>query len=62
MYDPATNKWTRKRDMPAYTWGGITGVINNKLYVLTCTVGEDCYYLDPLHLFATILQAISGRT
>jgi N-acetylneuraminic acid mutarotase len=43
MYDPATNRWARKRDMPAVTWGGITGVINNQLYVLTCDVEEDCY-------------------
>jgi N-acetylneuraminic acid mutarotase len=52
MYDPATNVWSRKRDMPDYTWGGITGVINNQLYVLTCTMQEDCYTLyAPLHLY-----------
>ena len=53
MYDPATNTWTRKRDMPGYTWGGITGVINNKLYVLTCDGGDEDCYLDtvPLSLF-----------
>jgi N-acetylneuraminic acid mutarotase len=43
MYDPATNTWTRKRDMPDQSWGGITGVINNQLYVLTCESEEDCY-------------------
>jgi hypothetical protein len=44
MYDPGTNSWTRKRDLPAigdsshdWTVGsyGVTGVIKNKLYVVT---------------------------
>jgi N-acetylneuraminic acid mutarotase len=43
VYDPGTNTWTRKRDLPAiggtkrWTVGsdGVTGVINNKLYVVT---------------------------
>jgi N-acetylneuraminic acid mutarotase len=50
MYDPATNTWTRKRDMPnvpsvygdnlSAGVGGVTGVINGKLYVVTsCIVG-----------------------
>jgi hypothetical protein len=45
-YDPATNTWTRKRDMPeihneygpgikAPGVGGVTGVIGGKLYVVT---------------------------
>jgi N-acetylneuraminic acid mutarotase len=43
-YDPGTNTWTRKRDLPAiggpshdWTVGsyGVTGVIKNKLYVVT---------------------------
>jgi N-acetylneuraminic acid mutarotase len=52
VYNPATNSWTRKRDMPSVTWGGATGVINNKLYVLTCEVEEDCYIDNPwLSLF-----------
>jgi N-acetylneuraminic acid mutarotase len=46
MYDPAANVWTRKRDMPDFTWGGITGVINNQLYVLTCVHQEDCFTLN----------------
>ena len=46
MYDPATNEWTEKRSMPTPTWGGITGVINNKLYVLTCVHQEDCFTLN----------------
>ena len=51
MYDPATNTWTRKRDMPTDTWGGVTGVINNQLYVLTCEREEECYGGDPLPLY-----------
>jgi Kelch motif len=44
MYDPATNTWTRKQDMPIFHTGGsssvvgasgVTGVINGKLYVVT---------------------------
>lgn len=41
-YDPATNKWTRKHDMPNTTFDGVSGVINNKLYVLTKCDQEDC--------------------
>jgi N-acetylneuraminic acid mutarotase len=35
VYDPTTNAWTRKRDMPEAGSGGITGVIQGKLYVVT---------------------------
>jgi N-acetylneuraminic acid mutarotase len=50
MYDPATNVWTRKQGLPDDTWGGITGVINNQLYVLTCSrLEQDCYG-DPTSL------------
>src|SRR4051812_26885407 len=35
MYDPATNQWTRKKDMPARGFGGVTSVYQNKLYVVT---------------------------
>lgn len=56
MYDPATNKWTRKRDIPVvksvpgipysddyYAMGnGVTGVINGKLYVVSgCFMADD---------------------
>jgi hypothetical protein len=52
MYNPATNTWTRKQDMPSllqnssgeflYTGtSGISGVIAGKLYTLTkCYIGE----------------------
>jgi N-acetylneuraminic acid mutarotase len=42
VYDPATNRWTRKQDPPNSQWGGVTGVLNNALYVLTCEGEEDC--------------------
>jgi N-acetylneuraminic acid mutarotase len=53
MYDPATNTWTRKRDMPTVTGepgrqypagGGVTGVIGGKLYVVS-----GCYLNDPTY-------------
>jgi N-acetylneuraminic acid mutarotase len=47
MYNPATNTWTRKRDLPITGFDGATGVIDNKLYVITsCHGQEDCYYGD----------------
>jgi N-acetylneuraminic acid mutarotase len=55
MYDPTTNVWTRKKDMPYLTWGGITGVINNHIYVLSCGDREElCYtgeFRDGLELY-----------
>jgi N-acetylneuraminic acid mutarotase len=42
MYDPATNRWTQKAFMPGSNEGGATGVINNRLYVLTSCFTEDC--------------------
>lgn len=41
VYDPATNAWAQKHDMPHPTYGGVTGVINGKLYVLTTCSNED---------------------
>jgi N-acetylneuraminic acid mutarotase len=56
MYDPATNTWTRKRDIPMVTsvpgipysdeyyaaGDGVTGVINGKLYVVSgCFQAQD---------------------
>jgi N-acetylneuraminic acid mutarotase len=51
VYDPATNTWARKRDMPNTTFRGITGVINNKLYVLTGCDQEDCQFFDPIAFY-----------
>ena len=43
MYNPATDKWTQRAPMPVETWGGHTGVIQDKLYVLSgCDGQEDC--------------------
>jgi N-acetylneuraminic acid mutarotase len=53
MYNPATNRWTRKQDMPYGTWGGVTGVYGGKLYVLTNCGAEypGCANNDDSHLF-----------
>jgi N-acetylneuraminic acid mutarotase len=37
VYNPATNTWTRKRGMPEHGAGGVTAVIEDKLYVATPT-------------------------
>ena len=47
MYDPAKNTWTEKQRMPNTTFRGVTGVINNQLYVLTGCDQEDCEYYVP---------------
>jgi N-acetylneuraminic acid mutarotase len=60
MYDPASNTWTRKRDIPTVAlpgggqWGtlspagnGVTGVINGKLYVVSgCFMDAPPYGLN----------------
>jgi N-acetylneuraminic acid mutarotase len=51
VYNPATNTWTKKHSMPEVSWGGITGVINGKLYVLTCEAAEDCSQVSKLVLY-----------
>jgi Kelch motif len=43
VYDPATATWTRKRDMPEPGTGGVTGVIKDKLYVVT-TKNDTAYF------------------
>jgi N-acetylneuraminic acid mutarotase len=55
-YDPATNTWTARRSLPSAGHRGVTGVIGDKLYVLTgCGAGADCdgpevafYRYDPV--------------
>ncbi|HEX6106080.1 MAG TPA: hypothetical protein VFZ26_10885 [Gemmatimonadales bacterium] len=45
VYDPAADTWTRKRDLPITGFDGVSGVIDNKLYVVTsCYDAEDCFY------------------
>jgi N-acetylneuraminic acid mutarotase len=42
-YDPAANTWTARRSLPNAGHRGVTGVIGDKLYVLTgCGAGADC--------------------
>jgi len=43
VYNPATDSWSRKADMPGASSRGVSGVIDGKLYVLT---GEDNTYLE----------------
>jgi N-acetylneuraminic acid mutarotase len=40
VYDPASNVWTRKTDMPTGGCGGDQGVINGQLYVYTGCYSE----------------------
>src|SRR4051812_2460834 len=43
VYDPATNQWSRKKDMPGRGFLGVTGVFQNKLYVVRlCDNEPDC--------------------
>jgi N-acetylneuraminic acid mutarotase len=54
VYDPATNQWSRKKDMPGRGFGGVTGVYQNKLYVVTgcdnvpgCSSTKGLFRYDP---------------
>ena len=38
-YDPATDTWTTKADMPTARWGSSASVVNGKIYVFGGTVG-----------------------
>jgi hypothetical protein len=40
QYNPATNAWTPKHDPPGYSYGGLTGVLGGRLYVLTSCPDE----------------------
>jgi N-acetylneuraminic acid mutarotase len=46
VYDPASDSWTRKADMPLPSMGGVSGVINGKLYVLNPSF-PSFYHYDP---------------
>jgi Kelch motif protein len=64
-FNPATNTWTQKANPPGTSYRGVTGVINNKLYVATYCTSDDCegpigYFLwryDPLVNVWTTLPA-----
>jgi N-acetylneuraminic acid mutarotase len=48
VYDPATNQWTQKRDLPFPGFGGVTSVYQSKLYVLTWGSSDmGVYRYDP---------------
>lgn len=40
QYDPARDTWIRKRDLPVEGFGGVSGVIGGKLYVLARCLGS----------------------
>ncbi len=49
MYDPGTNKWTQKANMPDRGRGGVTAVIKRKLYVYTeCDDSNVCDHANTL--------------
>jgi N-acetylneuraminic acid mutarotase len=51
-YDPVSNSWIRKSVLPAPGFNGVTGVINNQLYILTgCGAGVACYPSVPLAFY-----------
>jgi N-acetylneuraminic acid mutarotase len=41
VYDPGTDIWSQKRDMPIESYEGVSGAIDGKLYVLTSCRDED---------------------
>jgi N-acetylneuraminic acid mutarotase len=45
-YDPVTDSWSRKADMPLPSMAGVTGAINGKLYVLNASFNS-FYRYDP---------------
>jgi N-acetylneuraminic acid mutarotase len=47
VYDPATNTWTERAPMPYNGAVGLTGVIDNKLYVVTTCFDHDHCNRDP---------------
>jgi N-acetylneuraminic acid mutarotase len=47
VYDSRTNTWTRKQDLPRTAFGGVSGVINGKLYVLIGAYTRLLYRYDP---------------
>ena len=40
QYDPASDAWTKKQDLPVEGFGGVSGVIGGKLYVLARCLGS----------------------
>jgi N-acetylneuraminic acid mutarotase len=48
VYNPGNNTWSRKADLPHGTTGGVTGVINGKLYLLTGSCPQHQCATDPI--------------
>jgi N-acetylneuraminic acid mutarotase len=48
VYDPVTDQLTRKADMPKATADGVTGVINDRLYVLPGSCSGEFFPESPL--------------
>jgi N-acetylneuraminic acid mutarotase len=59
VYDPAKNTWVHKRNMPTGSYQGVSGVIDNKLYVAAGCIGGPCvfYRYDPATDIWTSLPA-----
>jgi N-acetylneuraminic acid mutarotase len=52
MYDPDADTWVAKRAMPSSGMRGVTGVIGDRLYVLTgCPLGPNCNGDPPLAFY-----------
>jgi len=51
VYDPATNRWTKKADMPTPRWSCAAGVANGKIYVIggTTITGHEYAPLTHCH-------------
>jgi N-acetylneuraminic acid mutarotase len=57
-YDPATDTWTKKADMPMPTYGHAATVVNGKIYVMGGTWGEgaDTTQVNRVTILSTIMK------
>ena len=60
VYDPVANRWSRKADMPQPSMSGVTGAIDDKLYVLNATFNR-FYRYDPATDSWSVLPRCPGR-
>jgi N-acetylneuraminic acid mutarotase len=63
VYDPAKNTWVHKRSMPGGGYEGVSGVIDNKLYVVYGCLTGPCRFrrYDPATDLWTILPEATGQ-
>jgi N-acetylneuraminic acid mutarotase len=54
MYDRGSDSWSRKADMPQPSIGGVTGVINGKLYVLNPSFDRFYRYNPATNVWSTL--------